>query len=100
MALKKLSQNQSKNLSIFFQVILLLYHVQDHKRRSVASKQASEGVKSMTIVNASDIFGKFFEVSFFILENVITQIPLSIIYQTRAAFFWSTRYTQRKINTC
>ena len=34
----------------------------------------------MTIVNASDIFGKFFDVKFFILENVIPQMPLSVIY--------------------
>ena len=34
----------------------------------------------MTIVNASDIFGKFFDVKFFILENVIPQMPLSGIY--------------------
>ena len=46
----------------------------------------------MTIVNASDIFDKFFDIKFFILENVIPQMPLSVIYQTRASFFWSTRY--------
>ena len=34
----------------------------------------------MTIVNTSDIFGKFFDVKFFILENVIPQMPLSVIY--------------------
>ena len=45
----------------------------------------------MTIVNASDIFGKFFDVKFFILENVILQMPLSVIYQTGASFFWLTR---------
>ena len=32
----------------------------------------------MTIVNASDIFGKFFEVKSFIVDNVILQMPLSI----------------------
>ena len=64
------------------------------------SNQAFEGVKFMTIVNASNIFGKFFDVKFFILENVIPQMSLSVIYQARASFFWSTRYTQHKINTC
>ena len=51
----------------------------------------------MTIVNNSDIFAQFFRVNFFILENVIPQMPLSVIYQTRASFFWSTRYRQQKI---
>ena len=32
LAFKKLSENQSKSLSIIFQVIELLYHVQDHRR--------------------------------------------------------------------
>ena len=50
----------------------------------------------MTIVNASDIFSKFFDVKFFILENAIPQIPLSVIYQTRASFFWSTRLRNGK----
>ena len=59
------------------------------------SNQAFERVKVMTIVNASDIFGKFFNVKFFILKNVIAQMSLSVIYQTRASFFWSARYTQR-----
>ena len=53
--------------------------------------QAFEGVKIMTIVNASDIFDKFFDLKFFILENVIPQMPLSVIYQERASFFWLTR---------
>ena len=60
------------------------------------SSQAFEGVKFMAIIIASDIFGKFFDVKFFILENVMPQMLLSLIYQTRASFFWSTRYTQRK----
>ena len=50
----------------------------------------------MTIVNASDIFGKFFDIKFFILKNVIPQMPLSVIYQTRASFFWSTRLRNGK----
>ena len=50
----------------------------------------------MTIVNAFDIFGKFFEVNFFILENVIPQMPLSVICQIRASFFWSTRLRNGK----
>ena len=33
-----------------------------------------EGVISITTVNSSDIFGKFFDIKFFILENVIPQI--------------------------
>ena len=40
----------------------------------------------MTIVNTSDIFGKFFDVKFFIQENVIPQMLLSVIYQTRPSF--------------
>ena len=60
-------------------------------RSETPSNQAFEGVKFMTIVNASDIFGKFFDVKFFILENVILQMPLSVIYQTHASFFWLTR---------
>ena len=43
---------------------------------------------------------KFFDVNFFILDNVIPQMPLSLIYQTRAPFFRSAKYTQRKINIC
>ena len=35
------------------------------ERSETPSKQAFEGVKSMTIVNASDIFGKFFWDQFF-----------------------------------
>ena len=50
----------------------------------------------MTIVNTSDIFGKFFDVKFFIQENVIPQMPLSVIYQTRASFFWSTNLRNGK----
>ena len=42
----------------------------------------------MAIVIASDFFGKFFDVKFFILENVMPQMPLSVIYQTHAPFFW------------
>ena len=44
------------------------------------SNQTFDGVKFMTIVNASDIFGKLFDVKFFILENFILQMPLSVIY--------------------
>ena len=64
------------------------------------SSQAFKGVKFMAIINASDIFGKFFDVRFFILEDVIQQMTLSVIHQTRASFLWSIRYTQRKINMC
>ena len=60
------------------------------------SNQAFEGVKFVTIVNAFDNFGKFFDVKFFILENVLPQMPLSVIYQTRASFFWSTRLRNGK----
>ena len=61
-----------------------------------SSNQAFEVVKIMRIVNASDIFNKFFDVKFFILENVIPQMPLSVIYQTPASFFWSTRLRNGK----
>ena len=54
------------------------YYYHDQGRSKTPSNQAFEGVKFMTIVNASDIFGKFFEVKSFILENVIPQMPLSI----------------------
>ena len=50
----------------------------------------------MTKVSASDFFDKFFEVKFFILENVIPQMPLSVIYQTRVFSFWSTRLRNGK----
>ena len=40
-------------------------------RSKTLSSQAFEGVKFMAIVNASNIFGKFFEVKFFIREGVI-----------------------------
>ena len=50
----------------------------------------------MTIGNASDIFGKIFDVNFFILEDAIQQMPLTVIYQTRASFFWSTRLCNGK----
>ena len=43
---------------------------------------------------------KLFDVKLLILENVILQMLLSVIYQTRASFFWSKRYTQQNINTC
>ena len=64
------------------------------------SNQAFEGIKFMTLVNASDIFGQFFDFKFFILENVISQMPLPVIYKAHAFFFCPTRYTQQKINTC
>ena len=70
------------------------------ERSETLSSQAFEGFKFVAIVNASDIFGKFFDIKFFILENAIPQMLLSVIYQTRASFFWSTRYAQRNINTC
>ena len=43
----------------------------------------------ITIVDSSGIFS-IFDVNFFILENVIPQMPLSVTYQTRASFFWTT----------
>ena len=43
---------------------------------------------------------KFFDVKLLILENVLPQMLLSVIYHTRASFFWSKRYTQQNINTC
>ena len=43
---------------------------------------------------------KFFEIIFFILENVKPQLPLLVIYQICVFFFWSTIYTQQQINTC
>ena len=52
----------------------------------------------ITIVNPSNIL-KFFDIKLLILENVIPQMSLSPIYQTWASFFWSTKYTQREINT-
>ena len=65
-------------------------------RNETPSNQAFDLVKFMTIVNASDIFGKLFDVKFFILENFILQMPLSVIYQTRASFFWSKRLRNGK----
>ena len=59
-----------------------------HGCRETSSKQAFEGVKFMTTANASNIFSNFFDVKFFILQNVIPYMPLSVIYQTRASFFW------------
>ena len=41
---------------------------------------------------------KFFDIKFFILENVIPQMSLWLTYQTCASIFWSTKYTQRKIH--
>ena len=70
------------------------------RRSENPSNQAFEGVKFMTKINASDIFGKFFDVKFFILDNVIPQMPRPVVYQTRPSFFLSTRDTQRKINIC
>ena len=49
------------------------YYYHDQGRSKTPSNQAFEGVKFMTIVNASDIFGKFFDVKFFVLQNVIPQ---------------------------
>ena len=69
-------------------------------RSETLSNQAFKVVQFITIVNSSDIFGKFFDVKFLIFENAIPQMLLPVIYQTRAPFFWSTRYTPRKINTC
>ena len=65
-------------------------------RSGTPSNQVFERVKFMTIVQASDIFGNFFDVKFFILENVIPQMSLSVISLTRASFFWSTRLRNGK----
>ena len=56
------------------------------------SNQALEGVTFNRIVPSSDISGKFFDVRCFVLEDVISQIPLSGIYKTRASFFSSTTF--------
>ena len=40
---------------------------------------------------------KIFDANFFIFENVTPLMPLSPSYQTRASFFWSTKYEQQKI---
>ena len=45
------------------------------------SNLALEGVTFNRIVPSSDIFGKFFDVKFFALEDVISPIPLSGIYR-------------------
>ena len=81
------------------QFLQLLSRIRLHGRSNTPLNQAFEWVKFITIVNSPDIFGKFFDVKIFILENVILLMPLSVIYQKRAPFFWLTRYTQRKINT-
>ena len=54
----------------------------------------------MTTVNDSDIFGNFFDLKFLVLENIIPQMSLSVMYQTCASLIWSTRCTQQRINTC
>ena len=59
------------------------------------SNQELEGVKFVTTVNSSFVFGKFFDV-----KNVIPEMPLSVIYRTHVSFYWSARYTKQKINTC
>ena len=68
-------------------------------RSEAPSDQAFEGVKFI-IKLFQNFPHKFFYVQLLIFENVIPQTPLSAIYQTRVSFFWLTRYTQRKINTC
>ena len=64
----------------------------------------SETPSNQTVYYNSKLFRyfryKFFDVKFFILDNAIPQMLLSLIYQTRVSFFWSTKYTQRKINIC
>ena len=50
----------------------------------------------MAIANTyiTDIFGKSFAIKFIILENVIPQMLLSVIFQT--FFFWVTRLRNRR----
>ena len=62
------------------------------------SSQAFEGSNYYNSKLFHYFWNKIFDVKFFILENVIP--PLSLIYQTRASFFWPTKYRQRKISTC
>ena len=50
------------------------------ERIETLSNQAFQGVKFITKASTFNIFGKFFAVKFFILENVIPQMPLSVIY--------------------
>ena len=68
-------------------------------RSETPSNQAFEGVKLLQWKLFWYFWYKFFDVKFFILENAILQMPLSLIYQTHASFFWSTKYTQQIINT-
>ena len=63
----------------FFQFKVKLKWLKNQGRSETPSNQAFERVKFITIVNPSD---KFFDVNFFILENFIPQMPLSMIYQT------------------
>ena len=80
--------SKSKNEQILYLTSLkIATNFLNQGHSETLSNQAFEGVKFVTIVNASDIFGKFFDVNFFIFENVIPQIPLSVIYQnTRPSF--------------
>ena len=73
------------------------------RNRGVASSLQTKHLMGSNYYN-SKLFRYFrykcFDVKFFILENVIPQMPLSLIYQTRASFFRSTKETEREINTC
>ena len=50
-------------------------------RTETSSNQALEGVTFNRIVPSSDIFGKFFDVKFFVLEDAISQMSLLGIYK-------------------
>ena len=67
-------------------------------RSETPSNQTFEGVKFMTIVKASDISGKFFDVKIFILENVTPQVPLSVIYQISASYFGQQDYATENMH--
>ena len=63
------------------------YQTPQQGRSETPPNQVFERVTFITIVNPFDIFGKFFDDNFFILENVMPQMPLSVIYQTSASSF-------------
>ena len=63
-------------------------------RSETLSNQAFEGVKFIAKVNSSDIL----DISFW-RQICDSRMPLSVIYETSASFFWSAIYTQRKIKT-
>ena len=73
------------------------------KNRGVARPLQTKNLKRSDYYNSKYLryfWYKFFDVKFFIFENAIRQMPLPLIYRTSTSFFWSTKYMQRKINTC